>query len=77
MELEIFSRYTDNKDTLFVIIKRLGKVVIGDPSDPKSAMFFEPTTIDLLNVNAEKMNTISVKTFMEYLEKGILKKVKK
>jgi hypothetical protein len=61
--MEKFSRYTDKENRLFVIIERLSKITV----DGKN-ITFEPSTVTLLNVHAEKAKTILFKEFNRLIE---------
>jgi len=72
--MELYSRYTDSKNTLFVIVRR--KIDVDFPGKNKRDIVITSSTIDLLNVHAEKVATITEESFKNHLANGTLVKLK-
>lgn len=70
--MEKYSRYTDSKQRLFVLIERWAK-----PINENGAIRLKPTTITLLNVHAETTQVLTVSQFQEFIDKKSLIKIEK
>ena len=70
--MERFSRYTDSKGRLFVVLARLAKIDVNN-GDLK----LTPTTVELLDVAGEKAIEMAHSDFTRYVNEGYLKKVQK
>lgn len=70
--MEKYSRYTDHKQRLFVIIERWAKVEI----EGKKINYI-PSTITLLNVHAETTQTLTNAEMEAYISTGRLIKIEK
>jgi hypothetical protein len=70
--MERYSRYTDSKGRLFVVLARLAKIDIKD-GDIK----LTPTTVELLDVHGEKTIDMAHTDFERYVHEGYLKQVQK
>lgn len=70
--MEKFSRYTDNKQRLFVIIERWSKAEV-----ESGEIKFTPTTVTLLNVHAETAQTLPFAEVEKFIKEGKLIKIEK
>lgn len=67
--MERYSRYTDSKSRLFVVLARRARIDINGQQ-----MNLIPTTVELLNVHEEKAIEMSAEQFNNYVASGQLKK---
>lgn len=70
--MEKFSRYTDSKGRLWVVLRRLAEVDIKD-----GKVSTRPTTVELLEVHAEKSIELSHADFEKYVSEGMMKQIPK
>ncbi len=71
MEIPLYSKYLDNKQRLFIVIERSGKINVKDGN-----ITIVPSTIKLLNVAEETVKYFEHEEFVNYLKKNILVKYK-
>lgn len=70
--MEKFSRYTDSRGRLWVVLRRLAEVDIKD-----GKVSTRPTTVELLDVHGEKSIELSHADFEKYVSEGMMKQIPK
>jgi hypothetical protein len=66
--MELYSRYLDKEQRLFIIVERSGKI-----TDDWRVL---PATVKLLNVNSENSKDITSEKFQKMLDNKILTQIK-
>lgn len=71
VQFEKYTRFVDNKGRMFILLAKWAKI-----ERTESEINLIPTTVDLLNVNEEKLvEDLTAAQFNEFIEKGQLRKI--
>lgn len=67
MEIDLFGKYLDTKQRLFIVIERSAKIEVVN-----SSISLLPSTVKVLNVSEETVKQFNYYEFLDYVKKGIL-----
>lgn len=71
MEIELYGKYKDKHNRLFIVIERSGKINVQNGN-----VTITPSTIKVLNVAEETVKQFDHYVFLNYIEKNILTRIK-